>query len=54
MNQNDMDRYLWRTDQRWSADDRVKQSVRLKIDGRVIFLVCTSLIVTLTALVLLR
>jgi hypothetical protein len=22
MNQNDMDRYFWRTGQRWSADDR--------------------------------
>ena len=22
MNQNDMDRYFWRTDQRWSGQDR--------------------------------
>lgn len=26
MNQNDMDRYFWRTGQRWSGDDRARKT----------------------------
>jgi hypothetical protein len=56
MNENDMDRYKWRTGQRWSGDNRpsIESFHRLKSPGRAIFLVCIALIVTLVALILTR
>jgi hypothetical protein len=55
MNHNDMDRYFWRTGRRWSGDGRPTESFdRSKIDGRTIFWVGISLMVTLAALILLR
>ena len=56
MNQNDMDRYLWRTGQRWSGDDRTAtESFRgSKTHGRAIFIVCLAFIVTVVGLVLMR
>jgi hypothetical protein len=56
MNQNDMDRYLWRTGQQWSGDDRTSpESFRgLKSHGRAIFFVALGFILTLVGLVLMR
>jgi hypothetical protein len=31
MNQNDMDRYFWRTGQRWSGDDRRIKAPRKRL-----------------------
>ena len=55
MNENDMDRYFWRTGRRWSGDNRPPESFRKsKAYGRVIVVVFVSFIVTLVGLVLLR
>ena len=50
MNQNDMDRYYWRTGQRWDGDDRRIRRLR----GREIFFLFVAFLVTLVALVLMR
>ena len=52
MNQNDMDRYYWRTGQRWSGDHR--PPAKLRISGRAVALVAILLLVTLVGLILLR
>jgi hypothetical protein len=56
MNQNDLDRYFWRTGQRWSGDDRPrrKSSRRSKLHSREILFLCLVFIATLAGLVLLR
>jgi hypothetical protein len=56
MNKNDMDRYFWRTGQRWSGDGRpVPGSFRGSTTrGRAVTFLCISFIVTLVALILLR
>jgi hypothetical protein len=56
MNENDMDRYFWRTGQRWSGDGRpVPRSFRGSATrGRAIIFLGISFVVTLVALVLLR
>lgn len=50
MNQNDMDRYFWRTGQRWSGDSRLLrelQGPRLKRTGLALFLLfAASLMMT--------
>jgi hypothetical protein len=53
MNQNDMDRYYWRTGQRWSGDNRLGV-VRLRLSGRKILLLAAAFAVTEIALLLLR
>jgi hypothetical protein len=56
MNQNDMDRYFWRTGRRWSGDyNAAKQSSRRpQHHGREILLLCLAFIVTLGGLALMR
>ena len=56
MNENDMDRYFWRTGLRWSGDNRpVPESFRKSTArDRVVVVLFLSFIVTLIGLVLLR
>jgi hypothetical protein len=56
MNENDMDRYRWRTGQPWSGDNRPASESyrRTKIGVRVMTFVGLSFLVTLVGLVLLR
>ncbi len=56
MNQNDADRYLWRTGQRWSGDDRTatESSRGTRIRGRAIILVGLAFVGTIVGLVLIR
>jgi hypothetical protein len=51
MNDNDMDRYYWRTGQRWSGDDR---HLPLKISKRAILLLYAAFAVTVAMLYLMR
>jgi hypothetical protein len=46
MNENDMDRYFWRTGQRWSGDSRPMPEPfpKTTAPGRVIVVVCLSFI----------
>ena len=48
MNQNDMERYYWRTGQRWSGDDRPFKMPRagLKVAKGTIFLLYAVFVVT--------
>ncbi len=56
MNENDMDRYFWRTGHRWSGDDRPELAPfgRSKITGRTVVLLAIAFIVTITGLVAMR
>jgi hypothetical protein len=56
MNQNDMDRYFWRTGQRWSGDDRPFKTQRAgrKSANRTILLLSAAIAVTVVMLFLLR
>lgn len=48
MNQNDMDRYFWRTGQRWSGDDRVRnrRATGPKVSRGLILLLFVAFIAT--------
>lgn len=52
MNQNDMDRYYWRTGQRWSGDHR--PPTRVKITGREIALLAIAFLVSTVGIILLH
>jgi hypothetical protein len=52
MNQNDMDRYFWRTGQRWSSDNR--PTPPLRIPKRTVLLVFVAFLVTVAMLFLSR
>jgi hypothetical protein len=58
MNENDMDRYFWRTGQRWSGDNRPTRAGlhddRVSLRGRRIWFLLVAFIVTLVLLFLLR
>jgi hypothetical protein len=56
MNENDMDRYFWRSGRRWSGDDRPESEFhrKSKVPGRAIVFVSLSFIATLVGLVLSR
>jgi hypothetical protein len=56
MNQNDMDRYLWRTGRRWSGDHRPATVPfdKTKLSGWTVFLLSVTFLVTLVGLILLR
>lgn len=55
MNESDMDRYYWRTGQRWSGDDRpVENWPKTRVLGRTIFFLFVSFVVTVVMLFLLR
>jgi hypothetical protein len=56
MNQNDTDRYFWRTGRRWSGVcPPARNSARhSKLRGREILFLCLAFIVTLAGLVLAR
>jgi hypothetical protein len=56
MNQNDMDRYFWRTGQRWSGDSRSREEIvgRIRLPRRVVMLIYLSFVVTLLILVYLH
>jgi hypothetical protein len=56
MNQNDMDRYFWRTGQRWSGDDRLvrRSSQGARLRSREVLFLGLAFIVTLVGLVVLR
>lgn len=56
MNQNDMDRYYWRTGQRWSADNRrVEKPGTRRIRGnRVLYLLYGALAIIAGLRLLLR
>jgi hypothetical protein len=56
MNENDANRYFWRTGRRWSGDSRVaRTSPRgLRLHGREIFFICIALVFTLAGLILMR
>lgn len=56
MNENNADRYFWRTGHRWSGDSRPVNHhfPATQISGRTIILVCVAFIITLMALVLIR
>ena len=54
MNQNDMDRYYWRTGQRWSGDSRPPNEPVAKITGWTVILLGVSFLVTIAGLILLR
>jgi hypothetical protein len=58
MNQNDMDRYFWRTGQRWSGDDRPEE-LPLPVEKRrarirTIWFLFLAFLVTVVMLFLLR
>lgn len=48
MNQNDMDRYFWRTGRRWSGDDRLRygRTVGRRISKKMILLLLVAFIGT--------
>ena len=56
MNENDIDRYFWRTGQRWSGDSRsTTRAVRgPRTHSRMIVVVGLSFIATVVGLLLLR
>ena len=58
MNQNDMDRYYWRTGHRWSGDrhalGELLRDKRFRLRGRTIAFLLVAFIVTLVMLFLLR
>jgi len=56
MNENDMDRYFWRSGRRWSGDDRPESEFyrKSKVPGPAIVFVFLSFIATLVGLVLTR
>jgi len=56
MNENDMDRYFWRSGRRWSGDDRPESEFyrKSKVPGPAIVFVFLSFIATLVGLVLSR
>jgi hypothetical protein len=56
MNQNDMDRYLWRTSRRWSGDDRPFRTQRAgrKLMNRTILLVAAAFAMSIAMLFLQR
>jgi hypothetical protein len=53
MNQNDMDRYFWRTGQRWSGDDRPNKK-GWRLTSREIVLLVVIFCVTFAMLFLVR
>jgi hypothetical protein len=56
MNQNDSERYFWRTSLPWSGHNRLarKFSRSLRLRGRGIFFICLAFIVTIAGLMLKR
>jgi hypothetical protein len=49
MNQNDMDRYFWRTGQKWSGDSRAREELRgprLSASGRTMAFLLIAFVVT--------
>jgi hypothetical protein len=52
MNQNDMDRYYWRTGQRWSGDHR--PPTRLRITGREIAWLAIAFLVSTVGMLFLH
>ena len=53
MNQNDMDRYYWRTGQRWSGDLGPRWP-RIPLAGRIVAVLALAFAVTQIALLLMR
>jgi len=53
MNQNQMDRYYWRTGQRWSADDRPEERWR-GVTKRAIVFLAIAYVVTVVMMYVIR
>jgi hypothetical protein len=53
MNTNDMDRYYWRTGQRWSSDCRSLREVRgeFRLPSRIVWCLLFAFIVTIAMLI---
>jgi len=56
MNQNDMDRYFWRTGQRWSGDSRCRNELsgKVRLPRRTVFLILLSSLITLLMLLYMK
>jgi hypothetical protein len=55
MNENDMDRYYWRTGERWGGDERSESEVRgpiVKLRRWTILLMAASFVATTAALLI--
>ena len=50
MNQNDMDRYYWRTGHRWSGDSRKEERFHLKLSGWAWTVLAAGVVVTYSIL----